>query len=160
MDAGRAPGVLGCHPSDERSDLESQERTAGALSSSGQPVPVDAKPGAMPAHDRVRLHAGEGLGLSAPRTAEQDPEDPVRGPDVGKSSAGEGGELLAESHVLEDRSRQERMAERSVGRRAARRRSIEPGGMQALGEIVNGSRADVPERTEFWLGTGSESKAA
>ena len=40
------------------------------------------------------------------------------------------------------RSRRERMAERSVGRRAARRRSIEPGRIQALGDIVNGSGAD------------------
>jgi len=34
------------------------------------------------------------------------------------------------------------MAERSVGRRAARRRSIEPGRILALGGIVNGSSAD------------------
>jgi hypothetical protein len=34
------------------------------------------------------------------------------------------------------------MAERNVSRRAARRRSIEPGRTQALGEIVNGSIAD------------------
>jgi hypothetical protein len=27
-----APGVLGCHPPDERSNLERQERTAGAPS--------------------------------------------------------------------------------------------------------------------------------
>jgi hypothetical protein len=34
------------------------------------------------------------------------------------------------------------MAEKSVGRRATRRRSLEPGRILALGEIVNGSRAD------------------
>jgi hypothetical protein len=34
------------------------------------------------------------------------------------------------------------MAERSVGRRATRRRSIEPGRILALGEIVNRSSAD------------------
>jgi hypothetical protein len=33
------------------------------------------------------------------------------------------------------------MAEKSVGRRATRRRSIEPGRIQALGEIVNPSSA-------------------
>jgi hypothetical protein len=35
------------------------------------------------------------------------------------------------------------LAEKSVGRRATRRRSIEPGRFQALGEIVNGSSARV-----------------
>jgi hypothetical protein len=34
------------------------------------------------------------------------------------------------------------MAEKSVGRRATRRRSIEPGRILALGEIVNPSSAD------------------
>jgi hypothetical protein len=34
------------------------------------------------------------------------------------------------------------MAEKRVGRRAARRRSIEPGRIQALGEIVDRSGAD------------------
>jgi hypothetical protein len=34
------------------------------------------------------------------------------------------------------------MAERSVGRRATRRRSIEPGRVQALRRIAHGSRAD------------------
>jgi hypothetical protein len=34
------------------------------------------------------------------------------------------------------------MAETSVGRRATRRRSIEPGKIQALGEIVNRSGPD------------------
>jgi len=35
------------------------------------------------------------------------------------------------------------MAEKSVGRRATRRRSIEPGRIQAPGEIVNSSGPDV-----------------
>ncbi len=35
------------------------------------------------------------------------------------------------------------MAERSVGRRARRRRSIEPGRILALGRIVNGFGADA-----------------
>jgi hypothetical protein len=34
------------------------------------------------------------------------------------------------------------MAEKSVGRRATRRRSIEPGRIQAPGETVHGSSAD------------------
>jgi hypothetical protein len=34
------------------------------------------------------------------------------------------------------------MAEMTVGRRATRRRRIEPGRIQTLGEIVNGSRVD------------------
>jgi hypothetical protein len=34
------------------------------------------------------------------------------------------------------------MAEKSVGRRATRRRSIEPGRIQASGEIVNSSGPD------------------
>ena len=39
-------------------------------------------------------------------------------------------------------SSRERMAEKSVGRKATRRRSIEPGRIQALGETVNRSSAD------------------
>jgi hypothetical protein len=101
MDAGRAPGVLGCHPPDECSDLPRQARTAGARSSPGQPVPVGAKPGAMPAHHRVRPDDGEGLGPTAPETAQQDPEDPIGGPDVWVPPPGQGGELLAEGQVLE-----------------------------------------------------------
>jgi len=46
-------------------------------------------------------------------------------------------------------------AERSVGRRAARRRSIEPERIQALGRIVNGFK----ESTGFWLGTGVHPRA-
>jgi hypothetical protein len=40
------------------------------------------------------------------------------------------------------RSRRERMAERSAGRRATRRPSIEPGTFQILGRIINDSSAD------------------
>jgi hypothetical protein len=51
----------------------------------------------------------------------------VRGPDVRVPPTGQADELLAEG---------------SVGRRATRRRSIEPGRIQALRRIVNGSAAD------------------
>jgi len=93
--------VLGCHPPDERSALERHERTAGARSPPGQPVPGDAKPGSVPAHDRVRLDDGEGFGPTAPIPAQQDPEDPIGGPDVGVPSHGQGDELLAKGQVLE-----------------------------------------------------------
>jgi hypothetical protein len=36
----------------------------------------------------------------------------------------------------------ERMAEKSVGKRSRRRRNIEPGRIQALGEVVNDVGAD------------------
>jgi hypothetical protein len=44
---------------------------------------------------------GESLGPLAPRQAEQDPEGRIGGPDFGVPSAGEGGELLAESQVVD-----------------------------------------------------------
>ena len=55
----------------------------------------------MPARDRVRPDDREGFCPSAPRTAQQDPEDPVSGPDVGVPPPGEGDELLAEGQVLD-----------------------------------------------------------
>ena len=64
---------------------------------------LDAKPDrARQADDRFRPDDGEGLGPTAPETAQQDPEDPVRGPDVGVPPPGQGDELLAEGQVLED----------------------------------------------------------
>jgi hypothetical protein len=77
-------------------------QAAGAPSAAGQPVPVDAEPGAMPAHDRVGPDDGEGLGPTVPTPTQQDPEDPIRGPDVGVPPPGQGGELLAEGQGLED----------------------------------------------------------
>jgi hypothetical protein len=58
------------------------------------------------------------------------------------SSPGQGRELWAEGQVLDHQ-----MASRAHGReerrqRATRRRSIEPGRIQALGEIVDGPSAD------------------
>ena len=55
------------------------------------------------------------------------------------SPTGQGGELLAEGQVLEDEISSRAHGERSVGRRATRRRSIEPGRIQGLWRIVNGS---------------------
>jgi hypothetical protein len=55
----------------------------------------------MPAHDGVRLDDGKDLGPSAPSPAQQDPENPVRRPDVGMSQLGLGGELLAEGQLLD-----------------------------------------------------------
>jgi len=101
VDAGRAPGILRGHPPDESADLAREGRPAGARAPPGQPVPVDAEAGAVPAHDRIRLDDGEGLGPTAPEAAQQDPEDPIGGPDVGMSSTGEGGQLLAEGQILD-----------------------------------------------------------
>jgi hypothetical protein len=50
---------------------------------------------------RGRPDDGEGLGPTAPETAQQDPEDPIGGPDVWVPPPGQGGELLAEGQVLE-----------------------------------------------------------
>ena len=55
----------------------------------------------MPAHDGVRPDDGEGFGPTAPIPAQQDPEDPIGGPDVGVPSHGQGDELLAKGQVLE-----------------------------------------------------------
>ena len=101
VDAGRAPGILRGHPPDESADLAREGRAAGARAASGQPVPVDAEAGAVPAHDRVWPDDGEALGPAAPEAAQQDPEDPIGGPDVGVSSGGQGDELLAEGQVLD-----------------------------------------------------------
>jgi hypothetical protein len=48
--------------------------------------------------DRVRLDDGEGLGLTSPKPAQQEPEDPIHVPDVGAPSPGQGDELLAEGY--------------------------------------------------------------
>ncbi len=55
----------------------------------------------MPANDSIRLDDGEGLGPTAPEAAQQDPEEPVGGTDVGGSSTGQGDELLAEGQILD-----------------------------------------------------------
>jgi hypothetical protein len=53
-------------------------------------------------------------------TAQQDPEDPVRGPDVGVPPPGQGGELLAEGQVLDNK-----MASRTHGREERRQEGYE-----------------------------------
>jgi hypothetical protein len=72
------------------------------------------------AHDRVRPDDGEGFGPAAPRPVQQDPEDPVRGPDVGVPPPGQGGELLAEGQVLDHQ-----MASRAHGRDERRQEGYE-----------------------------------
>jgi hypothetical protein len=74
----------------------------------------------MPAHDRVRLHGGEGLGPAVPIPAKQDPEDPVRGPDVGMSPNGQRGELLADGQILDHQ-----VAPRTHGREERRQKGYE-----------------------------------
>ena len=74
----------------------------------------------MPAHDGVRPDDGEGLGPAAPMPAQQDPEDPVRGPDVRMSPTGQGGELLAEGQVLDHQ-----VASRADGREERRQEGYE-----------------------------------
>ena len=84
-----------------------------------------------------------GFGPVAPKSAQQDPEDPIDGPDVGVPSHDQVGELLAEGQVLEDEiaSRAHGRAERrQEGYEEAEHRAWEE--IQALGRIVNGSRAN------------------
>jgi hypothetical protein len=114
VDAGRAPGVLHKPPPDESADFAREGRAAGALAAPGQPVPVDAEAGPVPTHDRAWPNCGKGLGPTAPEAAQQDPEEPIGGPDVGVSSTGQGGELLAQGQILDDdvTPRAQRRAER------------------------------------------------
>ena len=55
----------------------------------------------MPAHDRVGPDDGEALAPAAPEAAQQDPEDPIGGPDARVSSGGQGDESMAEGQVLD-----------------------------------------------------------
>jgi hypothetical protein len=155
LDAWRAPGILGGHPPDECSGLPRQRRAPGALSSPGQPIPVDAEPGAVPAHDGVRLDDGEGFGPAAPIPAQQDPEDPVRRPDVGMSPTGQGGEALAEGQVLDHRG-----ASRAHGREERRQESYEEAKHRAGENPGPGEESSmVPGRTGFWRAKGNRIEA-
>jgi hypothetical protein len=69
---------------------------------------------------------GEGFGPAAPRSTQQDPEDPVRGPDVGVPPPDQGGELLAEGQVLDHQ-----MASRAHGREEVRQEGYEEAELRA-----------------------------
>jgi hypothetical protein len=137
VDAGRTPEVLGSHPPDERSDPEGERRAARARAAPGQPVPVDAEPGSVPAHDRVRPDDGETLGPTAPEVPQQDPEDPVGGPDDRTPSRDQRGELLSEGQILDHQvaaCAHGRAERRQEGHEEAEHRA---GRFQAQGGIVN-----------------------
>jgi hypothetical protein len=96
------------------------------------------------AHDSVRLDDGEGLGPAAPTAAQQDPEDPIGGSDVGLSSSGQGDELLAEGQVLDHE-----VASRTLGRAERRQK-----GHEKAKHRVGEKPGPCPNRQWFHCGRG------
>lgn len=110
----------------------------------------------MPAHDRVWPDDGEALGPTAPETAQQDPEDPIRGPDVGVTSTGQSDELLAEGQVLDHEvvpRAEGRSERRQEGQEEAKHRGEEnPGPGQNRQWFQPGRGCGEPQATTPRLG--------
>jgi hypothetical protein len=102
-DVGCRVGTLLDQPPARRvlADLARQGRAAGAFAAPAQPVPVDPEAGAVPARDGIRLDDGEALRPTAPESAQQDPEEPVGGPEDRAPPRDQRGESLAEGQVLD-----------------------------------------------------------
>jgi hypothetical protein len=84
----------------------------------------------VPTHDGGRADDGERLGPTAPKSAQQDPEEPVCGPNDGASSTCQSGELLAKGQVLEHE-----FAPRADGR-AERRQEGDEQAKHRIGETL------------------------
>jgi hypothetical protein len=70
----RAPQGVGLgHPSDERSDLRGDNRTAGPVPAA-LPGPEELEAGPLPPDHRRGLHDGDGIRPAAPQMGQQDPD--------------------------------------------------------------------------------------
>ena len=98
----RAPqGVGARHSSDQRSDLRRDGRTPWPVPAT-LPGPEEREAGALPPDHRGGLDDGDGIRPAAPQAGQQDPEQPVGGPQPWtRRGALEDDQLVPQREVLE-----------------------------------------------------------
>ena len=80
VNARCSPGrILGNHTEDQGADLFADTLPSSYLADSGDPRPIQTKPGAMPVHDGSRSDQDERLGPSGPERSQRNPEQLVQG---------------------------------------------------------------------------------
>src|ERR1700756_4938141 len=106
VNARRAPGrVLRHHPEDQLSHFHRQFLPTNRFSGLRDPTPIQSKPSAMPANDRLRVHEHERLLPGTPETTGEYPEDFVN-----RSHRGSGmlalqhRQLLPESEIFQEQA--------------------------------------------------------
>src|SRR6266567_4056034 len=77
MDARCAPArIVRFHAPDQLADLPADLRSS-RLAGPRTPLPEQPEAGAMPGHDRFRLHNDQGTGPAGPHGAKRSPEEPI-----------------------------------------------------------------------------------
>ena len=104
MDTRCSPSrVLSSHAKDQRPDLFVYRLAARESPSSGEPLPVESKAGAMPLDHSSRGHQDEWLVPSLPELYQNYPEQFLPGRQATARSLGvQSKELLAQGEILED----------------------------------------------------------
>jgi hypothetical protein len=79
VNARRSPGrILGNHTENQGADLFADTLPSPYLADSGDPRPIQTKPGAMPVHDGSRSDQDERLGPPGPERSQRNPEQLCR----------------------------------------------------------------------------------
>ena len=80
VNARCSPGrILGNHTENQGADLFADPLPSPYLADSGDPRPIQTKPGAMPVHDGSRSDQDERLGPPGPARSQRNPEQFVQG---------------------------------------------------------------------------------
>jgi len=103
MDARSAPsGILGYHTKNQLSQLFAYPLTAEHPSMTGEPTPIEAESGSMPAHHRFGRDDHQSPFPLGPQASGNRPKELVRPTDIGpRVPAPENHQLLAQGHVLQ-----------------------------------------------------------
>jgi hypothetical protein len=106
VNARRAPGwVLRHHPEDQLAHFHRQFLPTNLFSGLRDPTPVQSKPSAMPANDRLRVHEHERLLPGTPETTGEYPEDFVNRSHRGSGTlALQHRQLLSESEIFQEQA--------------------------------------------------------
>jgi hypothetical protein len=104
VNARCSPGrILGNHTENQGADLFADTLPSPYLGDSGDPRPIETKPGAMPVHDGSRSDQDERLGPPGPARSQGNPEQLVQGSEsTARLLRVQSQQLPTESQVLED----------------------------------------------------------
>ena len=104
VNARCSPGrILGNHTKDQGANLFADTLPSSYLADSGDPRPIQTKPGAMPVHDGSRSDQDERLGPPGPARSQRNPEQLVQGSQsTARLLRVQSQQLPTESQVLED----------------------------------------------------------
>src|SRR5580765_2398841 len=99
-----SPGrILGNHTEDQGANLFADTLPSSYLADSGDPRPIQTKPGAMPVHDGSRSDQDERLGPPGPERSQRNSEQLVQGSEsTARMLRVQSQQLPTESQVLED----------------------------------------------------------